>query len=381
VGASNATLPSDNIVLVFSENIAAVSGGTITLVNDATNTSITITTTDTTQVTITDNVMTINPTEDLMQTNNYHIEINEGAVTDLIGHDFAAIIDSSFNFTVDDINDAPTGGATITGPAKTGQTLTVTNNIIDIDGITSALNYQWSKTNDAGTTSVVTGASDSTYILTDDDIGFTFENTVSYTDDGGFGNTVVTSATAEVTDIVKLIQIRNISTTTASQASIDLEGIDKTEGSDNSILKFDVYIDAEDIAVNLSSATGISGAQFKLSFTDGSIDSANYLTADSDTDFIMQTNASDDIGDTSFNLSASNSNGSFVLINFSSADLLVDNNVSDTEYPSELLIATVYVDPEDSLTSLNLQVKDVVLGDQNTDTIPLLDYYTALDIT
>jgi hypothetical protein len=372
VGASNATLPSDNIVLVFSENIAAVSGGTITLVNDATNTSITITTTDTTQVTITDNVMTINPTEDLMQTNNYHIEINEGAVTDLIGNDFVAIIDSSFSFTVDDINDAPTGGATITGPAKAGQTLTVTNDIIDIDGITSALNYQWSRTDSSGTETEVTGATDSTYLLTDDDIGFTFENTVSYTDDGGFGNTVVTSATAEVTDIVKLVQIRNIHTLTAAEASQEInDGYDRTNSSTEQIISFDLYLDAEGIELLNANASEILGAQMNLSFDSSLFENVGSFASSSNTSYMM-----DVVSDLS--PTVNNATGDIAL---ASSSAIVDTDTSnDSDWPPigvERIVATVYLNPVDDATNVALELQSMII-DANGLTLNPLEYSVDL---
>ena len=50
-----------------------------------------------------------------------------------------------------------------------------------------------------------------------------------------------------VTDIVKLIQIRNVKSVTASQASQDAYGTDYTSGSTEAMIKFELWLDAEGI--------------------------------------------------------------------------------------------------------------------------------------
>jgi Ca2+-binding RTX toxin-like protein len=74
-------------------------------------------------------------------------------------------------------NQAPTGSVTIKGVATYGSTLSITNTIKDKDGI-GKLSYAWQ--NDKGVLS-----NNSTYILSDNDIGKKVWATVSYTDKKG----------------------------------------------------------------------------------------------------------------------------------------------------------------------------------------------------
>ena len=97
-------------------------------------------------------------------------------------------------------NGAPIGDVTITGTATQGQTLTVSNTLADVDGIPTsgdgAIKYQWK----AGGT-VINGASASTYILTQADVGKDITVTASYVDLFGQAESVSSAATSAVLDI------------------------------------------------------------------------------------------------------------------------------------------------------------------------------------
>ncbi len=81
---------------------------------------------------------------------------------------------------VQNINDEPTGKLNITGNPTQGSTLSVlATNIIDEDGITT-LSYQWMR-DDAQ----ISDATNSTYTLTQDDVGKQIKVTASYTDTFG----------------------------------------------------------------------------------------------------------------------------------------------------------------------------------------------------
>lgn len=94
--------------------------------------------------------------------------------------------------TVANVNDAPTGSVSITGTATQGQTLTASNTLADADGL-GTLAYQW-KADGA----VISGATASTYTLTQAEVGKTITVTASYTD--GFG--VAESVDSRATDLV-----------------------------------------------------------------------------------------------------------------------------------------------------------------------------------
>ena len=92
-------------------------------------------------------------------------------------------------------NSPATGGPTISGTAQVGETLTVnTSSIVDSDGLTNvSYGYQWLAD---GTD--VTGATATTYTLTDIEEGKTIKVKVSFTDDGGNEEESTSAATDTV---------------------------------------------------------------------------------------------------------------------------------------------------------------------------------------
>ena len=79
-------------------------------------------------------------------------------------------------------NNPATGAPTISGTAQAGETLTAyTSGITDADGLTNvSYSHQW-LADDAD----IPGATDSTYTLTDDEVGKAIRVKVSFTDDRG----------------------------------------------------------------------------------------------------------------------------------------------------------------------------------------------------
>ena len=92
-------------------------------------------------------------------------------------------------------NNPATGAPTISGTVQMGETLTVdTTGISDADGLTNAtLSYQW-LADDAD----ISGATGSTYTLTDSDEGKAIKVQVSFTDDAGNDETLTSAATDPV---------------------------------------------------------------------------------------------------------------------------------------------------------------------------------------
>ena len=87
------------------------------------------------------------------------------------------------------------GAPSISGTAQVGETLTAdTSGIADADGLAkAAFSYQWQ----AGGADI-SGATDSTYTLVDDDAGKAVSVAVSFTDDAGSAESVTSAATAAV---------------------------------------------------------------------------------------------------------------------------------------------------------------------------------------
>ena len=92
---------------------------------------------------------------------------------------------NTMTIDVTEVNDPATGLPTITGTAQVGQTLTaVTTGIMDADGLPDSFIYGWSRVM-GGTTTLIDGATSSTYTLVADDEGHAMRVIVSFIDDGG----------------------------------------------------------------------------------------------------------------------------------------------------------------------------------------------------
>ena len=88
-------------------------------------------------------------------------------------------------------NDKPTGSSTIVGIAKEGETLTVTNNIADIDGMNGDFQYEWKANGESF-------AEGSALTLTNAQSGKKISVAVNYTDNGGTFESVVSAETTKV---------------------------------------------------------------------------------------------------------------------------------------------------------------------------------------
>ena len=96
-------------------------------------------------------------------------------------------------------NSPATGAPTISGTARVGETLTAgTSDIVDPDGLGNpGYGYQWIR-HDGTSDTEITGATDSTYTLTEDDAGNAIKVRVSFTDYAGNGESLTSEATAAV---------------------------------------------------------------------------------------------------------------------------------------------------------------------------------------
>ncbi len=101
-------------------------------------------------------------------------------------------VSSAGTAAVVNVNDDPTGSVTISGTAAEDQILTASNTLADEDGL-GTISYQWQRDG-----SDVTGATASTYTLTQDDVGTEFTVTASYID----GKGTVENITSAVTNVL-----------------------------------------------------------------------------------------------------------------------------------------------------------------------------------
>ena len=135
---------------------------------------------------------------------------------------------------VANINDAPTGLPAISGTTTQGETLTVdTSGISDADGPASlSFTYQWNRRS-GSTDTAIGGATNSTYILTQDDVGETITVTVRYTDAGNTQESltsVPTAAVANINDAPTGLPTISGTTTQGETLTVDTSGISDADG-------------------------------------------------------------------------------------------------------------------------------------------------------
>ncbi|WP_287627159.1 MULTISPECIES: Ig-like domain-containing protein [unclassified Microcystis] len=116
------------------------------------------------------------------------------------GHGTLETVNSSATDAVTNVNDAPTGSVTLTGTATEKQTLTATNTLADADGL-GTLSYQWQQSTNGVTWSNISGATNTTLILSGSQVGKKVRVRVSYTDGYGTLETAYSSATNTVTNV------------------------------------------------------------------------------------------------------------------------------------------------------------------------------------
>ncbi|MCK0505535.1 DUF4347 domain-containing protein [Aromatoleum anaerobium] len=115
---------------------------------------------------------------------------------------------------VANVNDAPSGSVTITGTARLGQTLTATNKLVDSDGL-GTISYQWQA---AG--SNISGATGSTLLLGQAQVGKAITVVASYTDGMGTAESKASVATAAVTNASGLPVINTAPTFTVRDGKV-----------------------------------------------------------------------------------------------------------------------------------------------------------------
>jgi hypothetical protein len=101
---------------------------------------------------------------------------------------------SSPSAPVTPVNDAPTGAVIITGAALQGDVLTASHSVDDVDGMPAAVQWQWYRDGVA-----ISGATSTTYQLSDADVGTRIQVRLSYVDLQGFSETVESAPTALIT--------------------------------------------------------------------------------------------------------------------------------------------------------------------------------------
>jgi hypothetical protein len=296
-----------------------------------------------------------------------------------------ASAETTVTVTVSAVNDDPTGSVTISGTAKTGQTLTASNDLADVDGL-GTISYQWS---DDGT--AVSGATNSTLVLDDDDIGSAFTVTASYTDGDGTAESETSSATSAVADIDKAFFF----TSEIIAASAAPDGSYALDPSEN-IIKLTLNVDMARISD--SSVDSILGGVLDFSLDWTKIEAIEYNDDSTEAYRSAEAAITDLDSSTTFSkffaLSHSQSTADqFDTVTITSLHVsgnppfltLVDDTdtsaKSYVDHASENDLAYIYLNPIDSITSLDITFGGIVNINQGDDAdITQLSYTTTVDI-
>ena len=123
-------------------------------------------------------------------------------------------------------NVAPAGLPAISGTARVGETLTASQTgIADDDGLTNAtFAWQWIA-NDGTADADIAGATEATHVLTAAEAGKTVKVRVTFTDDGGAEETLVSEATTAVAAALPVVSVAAVSSpvTEGTAAAFRLE--------------------------------------------------------------------------------------------------------------------------------------------------------------
>ena len=175
------------------------------------------------------------------------------------------------------INDNPVGVPVITGDATQGQILTAnTDGISDADGLTS-FSYQW-YSNDVA----ISGATNSTYILTQNEVGKIIRVTVSYTDGGGTLESI-TSANSVAVQAINVAPVNSvpIAQNINEDNLLSITGISVSDASGGTLISTNLQVNNGSVSVTPSgSATISAGANNSNNLTiTGSISDVNATLA------------------------------------------------------------------------------------------------------
>lgn len=181
----------------------------------------------------------------------------------------AETVQSMATAAVSATNTAGTGSVFITGSVTEGQTLTATDTLTDADGL-GTLSYRWMADGE-----VISGATASSYRLTQAEVGKVINVEIYYTDDGGTTERVSSAATSAVVN-VNQAPVGTVSITGTPRQSDSLTAdVSLTDADGLGRLSYQWQADGVDIAgatgqnYTLTQAEVGRAVSVTVSYTDG----------------------------------------------------------------------------------------------------------------
>jgi len=287
------------------------------------------------------------------------VEANQGQVS---FNQYDATVN---NITGVAANSNPEGDVSVSGVVAVDEILTASHTITDADGM-RAVSFQWMRDG-----ADITDATSSTYTITTADVNKPLSVKASYTDGGSTAETVTSSSsTVNQIDTNKPFMLVS-ELITAGEASIALYGADYSENSNEAILKLTLNGDITRFDTDNSSLyTSVAGAELDILLDWTKFEAIEYNDGTSET-YEM----SKDYAGELFLGAITNDNGEFSKIVFSSLNtstkpvLTLIDSVSttgrgETDRPTEINLATIYLNPLDSADDVEITYGGIVSTNQ-----------------
>jgi hypothetical protein len=311
----------------------------------------------------------VDPTEKVSISLSGTIEANQGQVS------FNQYDATTSNITGVAGNTDPEGSVTISGTVAVDEVLTAAHTITDADGM-RAVSYQWLRDGVA-----IDSATESTYTITTTDVNTAISVQASYTDGGGTAETVTSSSSTVTQTTTNKPFMFASELITASEASIELYGADYSSDADETIVKLTLSGDITNFDdANGALYTSVAGAELDISMD---WDKFEAIVYDDDSSETYEMNK--DYEGKLFLGAVTNDDGEFSKIVFSSLNTstrpvltLVDSVTSsgrgETDRPTEIDLATIYLNPLDTVDDFELTYGGIVSANQGDDSFTQLSH-------
>ena len=182
---------------------------------------------------------------------------NAHPLRDVAGNPVAGFSDEAVTNDTPASNAAPTGLPAVSGTPQVGEPLTASiANIADVDGLTNAIYvWQWIA-NDGTSDAVIAAATAETYTLTSAEAGKNIKVRVTFTDDGGTEETLVSDPTAAVNSVPTGLPMISGTAQVGEALAASTSGIADTDGLTNAAFAWQWIANDGTSDADIAGATG-----------------------------------------------------------------------------------------------------------------------------
>jgi len=222
---------------------------------------------------------------------------------------------------------------------------------------------------------------DSILDLSGNDFNYNASEDITYSN-SGYDVSVVSDEDPTPPSPEQVIQVRSVEAMSQLQASINEHGADYVGGSTEKVVKFELWLDASELAQLDAEANEIFDFSFDIAWNDAQLQALGWgVTGDQlglDNSFVSYNyNNANDMAIT-FNPD----NNGVASIAFASP-----NSVVDTLTPmfgvdqkgAEILIATFYAAPDADIETINISIENMSIGTNLAESLDLNDFSVSMD--